>query len=105
AKLLKDGGRLVYATCSLLQDENEAVAEAFLNTHPDFSLVPANEVMAQQQIALDTGKYLKLFPHLHQTDGFFAAVFEKTPQQAEAPQPEMMEATVVQDEPEAAKSK
>jgi 16S rRNA (cytosine967-C5)-methyltransferase len=79
AKLLKDGGRLVYATCSLLQDENEAIAEAFLNTHPDFTLVPANEILAHQQIALDTGKYLKLFPHIHQTDGFFAAVFEKTP--------------------------
>jgi 16S rRNA (cytosine967-C5)-methyltransferase len=105
AKLLKDGGRLVYATCSLLQDENESVAEAFLNTHPDFSLVPANEVMAQQQISLDTGKYLKLFPHLHQTDGFFAAVFEKTPQQAENLKPEIVEETAGEAEPVAAKSK
>jgi 16S rRNA (cytosine967-C5)-methyltransferase len=78
AKLLKDGGRLVYATCSLLQDENEVVAEAFLEANPEFRLVPASEVLAQQQVALDTGKYLKLFPHLHQTDGFFAAVFEKS---------------------------
>lgn len=77
AKLVKAGGRLVYATCSLLQDENENIAEAFLAAHPEFKLVDANEVMAQQQIALDTGKYLKLLPHLHQTDGFFAAVFEK----------------------------
>ena len=82
AKLLKAGGRLVYATCSLLQDENEAIAEAFLSTHPDFILVPANEILAQQKIALDTGKYLKLFPHMHKTDGFFAAVFEKAPAQA-----------------------
>jgi 16S rRNA (cytosine967-C5)-methyltransferase len=77
AKLTKPGGRLVYATCSLLQDENEIIAEAFLAAHPDFTLVPANEVLAQQQIALDTGAYLKLLPHLHGTDGFFAAVFEK----------------------------
>ena len=77
AKLVKAGGRLVYATCSLLQDENENIAEAFLAAHPEFKLVDANEVMAQQQIVLDTGKYLKLLPHLHQTDGFFAAVFEK----------------------------
>jgi 16S rRNA (cytosine967-C5)-methyltransferase len=77
AKLVKAGGRLVYATCSLLQDENEHVAEAFLTAHPEFRLVDANEVMVQQQIPLDTGKYLKLLPHLHQTDGFFAAVFEK----------------------------
>lgn len=77
AKLTKAGGRLVYATCSLLEEENESVAEAFLATHPDFSLVPANEVLAQQQIKLDTGKYLNLLPHLHGTDGFFAAVFER----------------------------
>ncbi len=77
AKLVKAGGRVIYATCSLLREENEAIAEAFLNAHPDFVLVPANEVLAQQQINLDTGKYLNLLPHLHGTDGFFAAVFEK----------------------------
>lgn len=77
AKLTKAGGRLVYATCSLLSEENESVAEAFLASHPDFSLIPANEVLAQQQINLDTGKYLNLLPHLHGTDGFFAAVFER----------------------------
>jgi 16S rRNA (cytosine967-C5)-methyltransferase len=77
AKLTKAGGRLIYATCSLLKDENEAVAEAFLQAHPDFKLIPANEILAQQNIELDTGDYLKLLPHLHGTDGFFAAVFEK----------------------------
>jgi 16S rRNA (cytosine967-C5)-methyltransferase len=77
AKLCKAGGRVVYATCSLLRDENEAIAEAFLQAHPDFKLIPANEVLAQQNIVLDTGEYLKLLPHLHGTDGFFAAVFEK----------------------------
>ncbi|HAF00946.1 MAG TPA: SAM-dependent methyltransferase [Methylophilaceae bacterium] len=78
AKLCKAGGRVIYATCSLLRDENEAIAEAFLQANPDFKLIPANEVLAQQNIALDTGDYLKLLPHLHCTDGFFAAVFEKT---------------------------
>lgn len=77
AKLVKAGGRLVYATCSLLQDENEAIAEAFLSANDDFTLVPANEILSQQHIQIDTGKYLKLFPHLHGTDGFFAAVFER----------------------------
>ena len=77
AKLTKAGGRLIYATCSLLNDENEAIAEAFLSANSDFSLVPANEVLAQQQIKVDTGNYLKLLPHLHGTDGFFAAVFER----------------------------
>jgi 16S rRNA (cytosine967-C5)-methyltransferase len=77
AKLTKAGGRLVYATCSLLKDENEAIAEAFLSHNPDFKLIPASEVLKSQNIELDTGHYLKLLPHLHGTDGFFAAVFEK----------------------------
>ncbi len=77
AKLTKTGGRLIYATCSLLKDENEAIAEAFLAANPDFKLIPANTVLSHQQIKLDTGDYLKLLPHLHGTDGFFAAVFEK----------------------------
>ncbi len=77
AKLTKAGGRLIYATCSLMQDENEAIAEAFLSANPEFRLMPASEILAQQQIKLDTGKYLKLLPHLHGTDGFFAAVFER----------------------------
>jgi 16S rRNA (cytosine967-C5)-methyltransferase len=78
AKLVKAGGRLVYATCSLLQDENEVIADTFLKNNPDFVLVPSGPILQQQQINLDTGPYLKLLPHLHQTDGFFAAVFEKT---------------------------
>jgi len=77
ARLTKAGGRLIYATCSLLSDENEHIAENFLATHPDFILLNAAEILRQQQINLDTGDYLKLLPHLHQTDGFFAAVFEK----------------------------
>lgn len=77
AKLAKAGGRVIYATCSLLAEENEAIAESFLEANPDFILVPANEILAQQKINLDTGNYLKLLPHLHGTDGFFAAVFEK----------------------------
>jgi 16S rRNA (cytosine967-C5)-methyltransferase len=78
AKLTKSGGRLIYATCSLLSDENEHIAEQFLAAHPDFKLLNAAEILAQQQIQLDTGNYLKLLPHLHNTDGFFAAVFEKS---------------------------
>lgn len=79
AKLVKGGGRLVYATCSLLEAENEAIAKQFLADHPDYQLVNAAEVLNKQEIALDTGDYLKLLPHTHQTDGFFAAVFEKAP--------------------------
>lgn len=78
SKLTKAGGRLIYSTCSLLRDENEQIAENFLAAHPDFKLLNAAEILRQQQINLDTGDYLKLLPHLHNTDGFFAAVFEKT---------------------------
>jgi len=79
ARLVKSGGRLVYATCSLLDEENDMVAAKFIETHPDFALVPMKEVLAEQKIALEMGDYLKLLPHKHQTDGFFAAVFERKP--------------------------
>ncbi|USX22108.1 RsmB/NOP family class I SAM-dependent RNA methyltransferase [Oxalobacteraceae bacterium OTU3REALA1] len=79
ARLLKGGGRLVYATCSFLEDENDFIAKQFLESHPDFELVPMSKVLAEQKIDLDMGDYLKLLPHKHQTDGFFAAVFERKP--------------------------
>ncbi len=77
AGLVKAGGRLVYATCSLLRAENEAVVEAFLAAHPAFGLVPAREALAGLKIDLDTGAYLRLDPARHGTDGFFAAVLER----------------------------
>jgi 16S rRNA (cytosine967-C5)-methyltransferase len=77
SRLVKPGGRLVYATCSILDDENEAVAAAFAAAHPGFVPVPCNEILATQRIPLDTGLYLKLSPVAHGTDGFFAAVFER----------------------------
>ena len=77
ARLVKTGGRLVYATCSLLAEENEDIVTAFLQAHADFVLVPMADVLAEQKIALEMGDYLKLLPHLHQTDGFFAAVLER----------------------------
>lgn len=83
ARLVKTGGRLVYATCSLLEQENEAVAQAFAQTHRDFEAVPVSELL--QQVGLESeavaslcqGDYLRLWPHLHGTDGFFAAVWRR----------------------------
>jgi 16S rRNA (cytosine967-C5)-methyltransferase len=78
ARLLKPGGRLVYATCSLLDEENEDVVRRFLAARPEFALVPMKDVLTEQKIALEMGDFLRLQPHLHQTDGFFAAVLERT---------------------------
>ncbi len=86
ARLLKPGGRLVYATCSILRQENEAIAEAFSAAHPDFQPLDAGELLAQLKVepaaSLCSGganglRYLRLWPHLHQTDGFFAAIWQK----------------------------
>ncbi len=77
ARLLKPGGRLVYATCSILREENEAIAEQFLNAHPEFALLPIETVLAEQKIAIDMRTYLKLSPEHHRTDGFFGAVFQR----------------------------
>jgi 16S rRNA (cytosine967-C5)-methyltransferase len=77
ARLVKSGGRLVYATCSILDEENENIVTQFLAANDAFSLVPMKEVLEEQRIALEMGDYLKLMPHRHQTDGFFAAVLER----------------------------
>lgn len=77
ARLVKPGGRLVYATCSILQEENEAVVDDFLRTRGEFGPLSCKELLAAQRIPLDTGERLRLLPHLHGTDGFYAAAFVK----------------------------
>ncbi len=82
ARLLKPGGRLVYATCSLLAAENEFVADTFTaERDTDFRLLPVVQVLEAARVVapenLVAGPYLRLWPHRHQTDGFFAAVWEK----------------------------
>jgi 16S rRNA (cytosine967-C5)-methyltransferase len=80
AVLVKPGGRLVYATCSLLRDENEAIVETFLDTTPGWRLLDAPALLRAESIALDAeGPYLRLWPHVHGTDGFFAAALEYAP--------------------------
>lgn len=78
AGLLKPGGRLVYATCSFLPEENQTIIHDFLATHPQFTLLNCTELLSQQRIPLDTGEFLQLSPKLHQTDGFFAAALTRT---------------------------
>lgn len=79
AKLLRPGGRLVYATCSILPAENENVVDDFLANHPEFGELNCQSLLAQQGITVACGPRLRLLPHLHATDGFFAAAFERRP--------------------------
>ncbi len=84
--LIKPGGRLVYATCSLLREENDDIVDDFLAKHPAFIPVSAAAILARRQIALPgqkpevesaTGAALRLLPHRHQTDGFYAIALER----------------------------
>jgi 16S rRNA (cytosine967-C5)-methyltransferase len=77
ASLVKPGGRLVYATCSVLPEENGDIVDGFLAAHPGFARIDAAAELARAGIALDTGPTLVLLPHRHACDGFFAAVLER----------------------------
>jgi 16S rRNA (cytosine967-C5)-methyltransferase len=74
AERVRPRGRLVYSTCSLEPEEDEAVANAFLDRHIDFALVPG---AVPETLRTEDG-FLRTWPHVHGTDGFFAAVFERT---------------------------
>ena len=87
ARLVKSGGRLVYATCSVLPEENEAIAEAFTAANPDFVCQDAGDLLDGLKIedvarlcagGDDGRRYLRLWPHRHATDGFFAAVWNRS---------------------------
>lgn len=78
ATLVKPGGRLVYATCSLLREENDEVVAAFLVTHPQFVAVSAAEILARRHVPLVTNEgALRLDPASHGTDGFYAIALER----------------------------
>ena len=77
--LVRPGGRLVYATCSVLPEENDAIVDAFLGVHDAFTECDAASLLAHAGVPLDTGARLRLLPHLHGCDGFFATVLERKP--------------------------
>nr|WP_035058214.1 RsmB/NOP family class I SAM-dependent RNA methyltransferase [Andreprevotia chitinilytica] len=88
ARLVKTGGRLVYATCSILPSENAAIVDAFLTAHPDFQLVDVRELLAKEKIELPLdGEMLQLLPQKHGMDGFFAAVMTRLPKAAVVVEP------------------
>ena len=76
--LVKPGGRIVYATCSVLPEENEAIVDAFLAANPSFTLGNVADELKRAKIPLDTGPTLQLLPHRHGCDGFFAAILERS---------------------------
>jgi len=80
ADLVRPGGRLIYATCSILREEDEAQMEAFLDRRPDYSVLAPGEIWPR--VAPGTappceGPFLLVTPARHGTDGFFAAVLER----------------------------
>ncbi len=82
ARLVKPGGRLVYATCSVLEAEGESVADDFENANTSgFVRVPAGDALQRAQVAdaaaLVSGERLRLWTHRHATDGFFAAIWQR----------------------------
>jgi 16S rRNA (cytosine967-C5)-methyltransferase len=101
ARLVKPGGRLVYVTCSLLREENEAQAERFLDETADFALIPIARAW-EETIGTPCpapgpigGDYLRLTPAQHNTDGFFVAMFER-----KAPLPPVIPGCLEEADPE-----
>ena len=74
---LKKGGRMLYVTCTISKEENEEVVEEFLERHQEFSLLDiSKEFPWLKELANENG-FLKTYPHIHNMDGFFCALFEK----------------------------
>ena len=78
SSLVSPGGRLIYAVCTLFRAETDAIVDRFLAAHPDFQLMPTKEILGKARaVPLGGGERLRLLPHVHGTDGFFAAVLRR----------------------------
>lgn len=77
SKLVKSGGWLVYATCSIAQLENADIIQEFLQQNPNFKLKPAIESLVNNEICSSDGRFMQLYPHVHKTEGFFAALIHR----------------------------
>lgn len=80
APFVKPGGRLIYATCSILVEENDDVVGAFLERHPEFVLMTVKEILGRERAErIGDGRVLRVDPRHHDADGFFAAVLRRLP--------------------------
>jgi 16S rRNA (cytosine967-C5)-methyltransferase len=77
ARVVRPGGRLVYATCSILAEENDGIVDAFLAAHPEFRACRRRSAGGAGHRASTAASDLRLLPHVHGTDGFYAAVLER----------------------------
>ena len=79
SRLVASGGRLIYATCSMLQEENEQQAENFQENNNDFKPLSLKEIWStfSDKPCPAENNHLKLTPAQHNTDGFFLAVWQK----------------------------
>jgi 16S rRNA (cytosine967-C5)-methyltransferase len=105
SRLVKPGGGLIYATCSVLPAENEKQIASFLETHPDFSVVPVSDlwrdvIMTEAPPQIDASPYLRLSPLQHGTDGFFAAALVRKEKEPEPAKKEEKEAAPQEQEAE-----
>lgn len=102
ARLVKPGGRLVYATCSMLREENEDQVAAFLAANPAFRVVPLHEAAPQLTTSAHPD-YLALTPARHDTDGFFAAILQReaaaAPLEPQIAEPDIAEPDIIGPEP------
>lgn len=78
SRLVKPGGVLVYATCSILRAENQDIVENFLSEHAEFEIIEVKQVLKNLDLVLKDQRYLELSPVTHDTDGFFACIMQKS---------------------------
>ncbi len=77
ARFLKTGGVLVYATCTVLREEDEMVAQYLMDSSPNLSFEPAAEKLPDRCVEMISGPYFRSWPHKHDMDGFFSARWRK----------------------------
>ena len=77
ARLVKKGGVLLYAVCTIMPEENEKVIEDFLKDNPDFTVETVEMPLYPSSLFFNERGFFRTFPHIHNTDGFFACLLRK----------------------------